>query len=48
MAEPENRQKLISQEPLPSNRDYSSIEEREKPATDWKGYSLETLHALDV
>ncbi len=48
MAEPENRQKLLSQETLPSNPDYSPAGERDKPTTDWKGYSPETLHALDV
>lgn len=48
MAEAENRQKLMNQETLPPNRDYSPAEEREKPAADWKSYTPETLHALDV
>jgi len=48
MAESENRQILLSQEAVPSNPDYSPAGERDKPTTDWKGYTPETLHALDV
>ena len=48
MAEPENWQNLGSQENLPFSRDYPPVEEREKSAADWKAYTLETLHALDV
>jgi hypothetical protein len=48
MAESENRQKPISQETHPPSRDYSFADEREKLAADWRGYSPETLHALDA
>jgi len=48
MTESENRQKLMSQETLPPSRDCPPAEEREKPADDWRGYTPETLHALDV
>jgi hypothetical protein len=48
MADPENRQSPISQETLPSGRDYPPAEQRQRPILDWKGYPLETLHALDV
>lgn len=47
MPEPESSQKPMQQESLPSSRDYSPADEREKLTVDWKAYTPETLLALD-